>query len=741
MSVINNVTVDFTLSPRIVNIPIPLTQVTLQDLHDTLREIEDDPSSMGYPKLISSAGKENLGGGVSVGITSTLNDAKVSFEPRLTPNQSGTATSNGTNQKTLIDTSATFQTNNVSIGQFIINYTDQSISTVTSVVSETELKHTVLQNGTLNEWSINDAYDIFPVEQMEITGGNLVAIDSGLSDITPIFPTPFNQVVKTSSSSATIAELQIEELKFLIETQRPHHSGIGDTYYIDPINGDDNNPGNTSKKAFRTFSRAHQEAKDWNHDVIQFFPGNGNGVTTLDETINITKNYLFLRGPGRDFRIKPSDNAGNPTIQINAEGVEISSMLLETDGVSSVNCIEIRDNFSLLENVFIDSAGLSGINISNSRDSRITKSTIKDCGNDGIEINSNTFDITISKTTILGCTDDGIEIVGTDIDNIEITTEVNIINNGDYGLHVGTGVTNVVLNPDTTFYNNANGDTLDVSNSIGFGGRIRDIDYGGFIHYDSVNGFSGVNFPRGSASVKSNNISDAKIIADRVGVNSYKIHDTLIVTQDHTSWEFVGNASLPVVSINSGIDVSFSTFREVVLTGNLSGSGIVRGERILIINASNLEGTFGTTGLDGVISLASGTRTTITEGFSRISNSLQPIIDFGVGISSEISFHGYSGDITFRNMDQVGDISSISLRGGAITLENNCTNGNLIISGVGEIINNSNGINLDTSGFINKREISDYTWDELQSNHLTSGTMGSQIDKIKKDTALIPGIV
>jgi len=37
---------------------------------------------MQYPRLISAAGKEDLGGGVAVGITVTLQNAKVAFESR-----------------------------------------------------------------------------------------------------------------------------------------------------------------------------------------------------------------------------------------------------------------------------------------------------------------------------------------------------------------------------------------------------------------------------------------------------------------------------------------------------------------------------------------------------------------------------------------------------------------------------------------------------------------------------------
>lgn len=86
MATIAGVIVDFVASPRIITIPAPLVAVSIQDLHDTLADIEDDPhNGMQYDRLIRSAGKEDLGGGVAVGITATLLNAKLAFAARAGP--------------------------------------------------------------------------------------------------------------------------------------------------------------------------------------------------------------------------------------------------------------------------------------------------------------------------------------------------------------------------------------------------------------------------------------------------------------------------------------------------------------------------------------------------------------------------------------------------------------------------------------------------------------------------------
>jgi len=231
MAARTDITVDFELSPRIVTVAAPSVSVSLQDLHDTLVEIEDSIEGLQHPRLILSAGKETLGGGVTVGITSTLQNAQIAFEARSTPNSSGNATSIGTT--VLTDTAATFITDGIARGALIINHTDSSVSTVLSVESETSLTHAALQAGIANDWSIGDDYDITNEIQCTIDGGNLVAVDNNGADLNPVFPTVGTQIVKTASSSGTISNIDSisDNLQRFIESGRDSHQGYGNTYY------------------------------------------------------------------------------------------------------------------------------------------------------------------------------------------------------------------------------------------------------------------------------------------------------------------------------------------------------------------------------------------------------------------------------------------------------------------------------------------------------------------------------
>jgi hypothetical protein len=86
VSIRNDVTVNWNVSPRIITVASPSTEITVQDLHDTCRDLEEKlDDGLQFEHLIDSAGKEPLGGGVLVGITSTLNNARVAFTARGGP--------------------------------------------------------------------------------------------------------------------------------------------------------------------------------------------------------------------------------------------------------------------------------------------------------------------------------------------------------------------------------------------------------------------------------------------------------------------------------------------------------------------------------------------------------------------------------------------------------------------------------------------------------------------------------
>jgi hypothetical protein len=195
------------LDPRLIIVEEPQTEITQQDLANTVREWEQEPPNLSYSHLIDTSGKQDLGGNILVGITNTLQNTQVAFQSRTASVVSSTCTDNSEQTIHLIDEYAAFITDGVERGALIVNFTDKSVATVLSVESETELLHEPLADGYLNKWTYDDEYKIWNVIRCIISGGNLVAVNEAGETIGTVSPTAFTQINLTSSSSATLQEI------------------------------------------------------------------------------------------------------------------------------------------------------------------------------------------------------------------------------------------------------------------------------------------------------------------------------------------------------------------------------------------------------------------------------------------------------------------------------------------------------------------------------------------------------
>ena len=70
---------------RLITVDSPATGTTIQEIYDTVRDYEDEPGSLDIAHIVDGAGKQELGGGELVGITLTLRNWTLRFEPRPGP--------------------------------------------------------------------------------------------------------------------------------------------------------------------------------------------------------------------------------------------------------------------------------------------------------------------------------------------------------------------------------------------------------------------------------------------------------------------------------------------------------------------------------------------------------------------------------------------------------------------------------------------------------------------------------
>lgn len=208
----SDITVDWGLSPRLIEVALPSVELSNQDLHDTLNsntlqpgQSDDSLENMDDDPLIDSAGKEDLGGGVEVGITSTLLDGQVAFgrtAPRTGAETISTASADG---KTVTAAAASFVTDSCQRGDWVINWSDQSVTEILAVNGEGSLRCRALSGGTTNLFNLNDVITVWEVAECELSGGNTVAVDTVPASINPLFTTFGRFATRASASSATTA--------------------------------------------------------------------------------------------------------------------------------------------------------------------------------------------------------------------------------------------------------------------------------------------------------------------------------------------------------------------------------------------------------------------------------------------------------------------------------------------------------------------------------------------------------
>jgi len=200
-----SITVHPFLSPRIIEISEDITEITVQELVDQIRDWEDD-AGLSYDKLLDAEGKASLGGGKAVGITMILQNARVMFAARTTPLEQGTCTTGDPKGKTLHASAGQFGVSGSAIynGCTVVNETTGALAVVNLVVSDIELRHFALSGGSRADWQIGDLYTIYPNVRCVISGGNFVAVDENGAELDPILPSTNTQAVIEKDTSAAI---------------------------------------------------------------------------------------------------------------------------------------------------------------------------------------------------------------------------------------------------------------------------------------------------------------------------------------------------------------------------------------------------------------------------------------------------------------------------------------------------------------------------------------------------------
>jgi len=288
---------------------------------------------------------------------------------------------------------------------------------------------------------------------------NLVGANSNVGDRINV-----NQVSVRSANSAGLVALtdiynSTEAIKRLIENLRPHHTGVGNIWYWSPYAGSDTLDGKAPESAVKTFAQAHSLAASNNHDIILAMAENPLGRTITTESIVVTKNYLFVRGPGRDFEVNAADD-NLDAVRLDGAGNSFSGAVVTTSPTSTKWAIHATNEFPLIKDVWVADA-VNGVHFEDGE--YAVADNVKMHHNLGIGLK---FSGTAKHCDIIDCHvgsngSDGVLVDLTGGHEVNLLGSTTIHSNGGYGVNVTAGSEGLIIGRTVSLFNNVLGDLND----------------------------------------------------------------------------------------------------------------------------------------------------------------------------------------------------------------------------------------------------------------------------------------
>ncbi|CAN5351097.1 hypothetical protein BH10PAT1_BH10PAT1_1080 [soil metagenome] len=336
--------------------------------------------------------------------------------------------------------------------------------------------YTAITVRLLDNWRIRFEARSGPgTEQMTVGGGNLVGGPGG----NPYAPSAFTQVIALSSAAGTIATPTTSNdstnIKYLLASMGAIQKGVGDIFYWDPVSGSDAHTGLTPDASVATFSHAQSLTTTGNHDIIFCLSSDPSGITTITETITITKNTLKVKGPGHVFQFAPTVS-GSDSVVISANDVELSGLYISTAGSGSDNAVTVTGDNIFINDCWIGTATGNGIDISSSNLTKIDKCVVENAAN-GINLGAGTTKASITQCIINDNTN-GIHLAGSGT-NDNIIDNCIVYSNSGYGIDISaSSVDRTTVRGGNTFSNNATANTHDAGTNtyIETGGTVTQTD-------------------------------------------------------------------------------------------------------------------------------------------------------------------------------------------------------------------------------------------------------------------------
>jgi hypothetical protein len=225
---------------------------------------------------------------------------------------------------------------------------------------------------------------------------------------------------------------------------------------------------------------------------------------------------------------------------------------------------------------------------------------------------------------------------------------------------------------------------------------LQSASFVGYVTIDTGSGNSGTLFPTGTNEKPVDNLTDALAIAAERGIRRFRLVSDLTLDQDVTGFLFEGVGSHHETEVDvNGYEITNCLFYNTTVTG--TGEGTFKAEdcRMTGLNFTALTATMKSCELaDSVTMTASGTLICV-DCYSS-ANTTEVIM----GTSGTLHVRGHRGDLEIQNLT-AGNVASVDILPGHLTLDSSCTGGTCVVKGVGYVTRNDAGaVTYDESGLV-----------------------------------------
>ena len=267
------------------------------------------------------------------------------------------------------------------------------------------------------------------------------------------------------------------------------------------------------------------------------------------------------------------------------------------------------------------------------------------------------------------------------------------------------------------------GGNIYVNRILDYGGIVSNlfieyVSYNNYVTIDSNSSYSGISYPIGTSLYPVNNLIDAKLIAERMGIKTlYFLSDfTFSSGMDVSGYILKGlGMSNNTLFFESGCITDLTKIEDVIVDGIVTAITTVTNCRIINITGSETIPSSGAylsvidSAMQGVINFPPHFEGQLSlVNCYGVSHTAISIINLNNTINTRCTLHNYSGSIIISGCTSDTTTVAINLNSGYIELDSSNTAGTFKPRGVGTLVNNVTGICIvDDSGLMSMDTVAD----------------------------------